>query len=93
MKLLHYLRKGRLCGGFRSLLAISFVKSVNATRSVDELLFASEERVASGANFHMQVTLPSGTGLKSFAAGANDVDLSVFGVNSRFHYFFSRSLL
>ena len=85
--------KGALSGGFRGLFAISLVKTIDATGGIYQLLFARKERVASRADFYVQVTLASRTGFKGFATGADDVDFGVFGVNSRFHYFFSRPLL
>jgi len=41
-------------GGF---LAIAFVEAIDAPGSIDELLFAGEEGVASRANFDVQVAL------------------------------------
>jgi hypothetical protein len=83
-------KKGVLRSGFRGLFPISLVKAIDASCRIYQLLFAGKERVASRADFHVQVTLACRTGFESFATGADNVDFSVFGVNSRFHYFFSR---
>ena len=72
----------------RWFLAITFIEAVNASCGIDQLLFSGKERMASGTDFDVQVTLASRAGLESFAASAGDRDFSVFGVDSWFHYFF-----
>jgi len=57
--------------GRRSLLPIFSVESLNASCGIDQLLLAREERVAGGANFHVQVS-SSRAGLEGIAADAGD---------------------
>jgi hypothetical protein len=77
-----------LCGScaFGSgFLAIALVEAINPSGSIDQLLFAGEERVASRANFDVQVVLLSGAGLERLAASAGNSYIDVFWVNSWFH--------
>lgn len=43
--------------GFWGLLAISLVKAIDSSRRVYQFLLAGEKRVASGADFHVQLVL------------------------------------
>ena len=70
----------------RGLLAVALVEAVYASGSVHKLLLARKERVALGADFHLQVILARGAGLKLVAAGAVYVDFVVFGMDSLFHF-------
>lgn len=69
----------------RSLLAIAFVKAVNASSGVNQLLLAGEKRMACRTNFHMQIALFGRMRLKGLAAGAGHGYLVILGVNSWFH--------
>ena len=49
-----------LCGScaFRGwFLAVTLIEAIDASRGIDQLLFAGEERVAGRANFDVQVAL------------------------------------
>ena len=59
-------------------------EALDATRSVDQLLFAGEERVAVGADFRVDVAFVRGAGGEVVAAGADDANLVVIGVNFLF---------
>jgi hypothetical protein len=64
--------------------AITTREFFNASRGIDELLFAREKRMASGADADFNVT-PGRAGMINRAAGANDIGLYVFRMNARFH--------
>src|SRR5437762_14355015 len=70
----------------RSLFAVTLIEAIHASRSVNQLLFAGEKGMASGADFNMQVALFSGARGKSLAAGAGNSDLAIFRMNLWFHY-------
>ena len=77
-----------LCGScaFGSgFLAIALVEAIDASRGIDQLLFAGKERVASRANFDVQIALLRGAGFERFAASAGNGYIDVFWVNSWFH--------
>jgi hypothetical protein len=77
-----------LCGGgaFSGwFLAVALVEAIDASRGIDQLLFAGEERVASRANFDVQVALLGRAGLECLAASAGNSYIDVFWVNSWFH--------
>ena len=77
-----------LCGsrGFGGwFLAIALVEAIDTSGSIDELLFAGEEGVASRANFDVQVALLGRAGRECFAASAANGYINVFWVNSWFH--------
>ena len=77
-----------LCGScaFGSgFLAVALVEAIDAPGSIDELLFAGEEGVASRANFDVQVALLGRAGRECFAASAANGYIDVFWVNSWFH--------
>ncbi len=77
------LSRGRAFRG--SLLAITFVESIHASGRVNQLLLAGEKRVASRADFNVQVAFFGRTRLKSFAAGAGNSDLAILWMNLWFH--------
>ena len=66
-------------------LAVALVEAIDASRSIDQLLFAGKERVASRANFDVQVALFGRAGLEGLAASAGNSYVDVFWVNSWFH--------
>jgi hypothetical protein len=75
------------CGSrFRGLFTVTLVKSVNASCCVDQFLLAGKKRVTCGADFHMQVALPRGAGLKRLTAGAGNGYLVIGGMNFWLHY-------
>ena len=69
-------------------LAIALVEPVYSARCIYQLLFSGKERVTSRANFHVQVSFTRGARLKGLSTSAGYGYFSIFGVNSRFHYFF-----
>ena len=80
-----------LCGRFSSwLLAITLVKAIDAARGVNQFLFSSKKWVTGRTDFYVQVAFAGRARLKGVATSTGDCDFSVFRVNSRFHYFFSR---
>jgi hypothetical protein len=81
------------CSFLGWLFAITLVEAINASCGVDQFLLSSEKRVTGGADFNVEVTFTRGPSLKRLATGTGDSDFGVFRVYSRFHYFFSRSLL
>jgi hypothetical protein len=64
------------------------LEAVDTPFGVNQLLAAREERVAAGANFHTQVTLMRGSGLKRMPARARDFYEVISGVDAVFHLFF-----
>lgn len=58
---------------------------VNTTGSVDDLLLACIEWMASGANFNLQIFAKRRLGFEGIAATAMDGDGLVFGMNIRLH--------
>ena len=64
---------------------VALVEAVNASRSVNQLLLAGEKRVASGADFNVQVAFFGGACLKSFAAGAGNGYLGISWMYLWFH--------
>jgi hypothetical protein len=81
--------RGRGLGGF---FAVTLVEAIDTSCGIDELLFTSEERVASRTDFDVQVTFLGGASLECFATRTADVYFDVFGVNSRFHLTLVRAL-
>src|SRR6476661_6285060 len=78
-----------LCGGGAFggwFLAIALVEAIDASRSVDQLLFAGEEGVASRTNFDVQVALLGRARCERLAASAGYIYIDVFWVNSWFHF-------
>ena len=77
-----------LCGScaFGSgFLAIALVEAIDASCGVDQLLLAGKERVASGADFNVQVALLGRARRERLAASAGNCDIDVFWMNSWFH--------
>jgi hypothetical protein len=75
------------CGSaFRwSLLAVALIETIHASRRVNQLLLAREKRMASRADFDVQVALLGGASLKRFAAGARNSNLGIVWMNLWFH--------
>ena len=67
-------------GGVR--LRILATEALHATGGVDHLLLAGKERVAVGADFHVNIALMGGAGLKAMTTGAYHADCFVVGMNS-----------
>jgi hypothetical protein len=77
-----------MCGSCvfgRWFLAVALVEAIDASRGIDQLLFAGEERVAGRANFDVQVALLGRARLERLAASAANIYFDVFWVNSWFH--------
>ena len=66
-------------------LAIALVEPINASGGVDQLLLTGEERVASRADFDVQVAFFGRASLEGLAASATNGDFDVFRMNSWFH--------
>ena len=66
-------------------LAVTLVETIHASGGIDQLLLTGEERVASRANFDVQVALLGRAGLECLAASAGNSYIDVFWVNSWFH--------
>jgi len=75
-------------GSFLVLPSVFLLKALDATRRVNQLLFAGEERMAIRADFDVNVFLGR-TRRPGGAAGANDMTFDVFWMNSFFHFRFS----
>src|SRR5713226_1103734 len=72
------------CGALgRSLLAVTFVETIDSARRVNQFLFSSKERMTSGANFHVQVSLAGGARIKCLATGTGNGYFGVFRMDSR----------
>ena len=65
--------------------AIALIEAIDASRRIDQLLFAGEERVTSRANFDVQIALFGGARLERLATSAGNSYIDVFWVNSWFH--------
>jgi hypothetical protein len=63
-------------------------EAINATLGIHELLFAREEGVAVGADFHAHVTFVRGPGLEGMTARAGHLNYVIGGVDASFHLFF-----
>ena len=77
-----------LCGGCALggwFLAIALIEAIDSPGSIDQLLLAGKERVASRANFDVQVAFLGRAGLERLAASAGNIYFDVFWVNSWFH--------
>ena len=64
--------------------AVTLFESFNPSGSVNKLLLAGKERMALGANFHLQLLL-GGTSLKRLTAYATDDCLAILGMDFLFH--------
>ena len=71
--------------GFGFLLGVPPVETIDAPRSIDQLLLTGKERMAGRTNFHVQVVFACGSSLKGLAAGAGNCYIDVFWVDSWFH--------
>jgi hypothetical protein len=67
-------------GGLAS-LGVLAAEPLHATCRVNQALFAGEERVAIGANFHVNVALVGRPGLKVVSAGAHNLHRGVVWMN------------
>jgi len=75
-------RGSGFCGGVGVFLGETF----DATRGVQQLLLAGEERVAIGTDFNVQpVTFYGGAGLEIVSASAVNSNGMVVGMNTGFH--------
>jgi len=64
--------------------AVAARELLDATRGIDEFLFAREKRMASGANADFNIT-PRRARVVNRAASAADFRLVIFRMNGRFH--------
>src|SRR5208283_3574674 len=84
---------GRLCdksgpgtSGLRCFfLGVFATETFHAARRVHELLLAGEERMATGADFYVDVALVGRAGGKAVAACAHDADFVVSGMYGCLH--------
>src|SRR5262245_19854574 len=67
------------------LLRVFLLESFDATRGIDQLLFAGEKRMAIRANFNVDLFFGR-TRRARGAAGAHDLTFDVFGMNAFFHF-------
>src|SRR5205814_10580084 len=76
-----------LCGsGFGSGVGVLFGEAFDAARGVHELLFAGEETMAIGTNFHPKhIALDGGARTESVSAGAVDGYGVIVGMNTGLH--------
>ena len=58
---------------------------IDAAGGVNQLLAASEEGVAVGADFNADIALVRGTRFEDVATGADDIEFVVSGMNTGFH--------
>lgn len=65
--------------------AVLLAELLNTTSGIDDLLFASIERMALGAHFNVQIAAVGGTRLEHVTAAACDVDLFVIRVGFGLH--------
>jgi len=73
-------------GAFGSgFLAVTFVKAIDASCGIDQLLFTRKEGMASRTDFDVQVALLGGASFECLAARAGDGYFNIFGMNSWFH--------
>ncbi len=64
--------------------AVAARELLDATRGIDELLFARKKRMASGANADFNIT-PRRARVVNRATSAADFRLVIFWMNGRFH--------
>lgn len=76
---------GNLLALGSALGSVTLFKAVNASGGIDQFLFASEERVAVGANFYTDVALVGGTRGEHVGARTNHFDIVIGRVDSGFH--------
>src|ERR1700690_1964550 len=87
MGLSYFLRDRLFLLGFGGVadLLILFLETVGAAFGVDQLLFAGEKRVATGADFYADVAFMRRAGAELMSAGAGHIHFFIGGVDSRFH--------
>ena len=68
------------------LAAKAAIEAVHTSAGIDQLLLASVERMALGANFDVDLRL-GGTSLDHIAARAGDGAVNVVGMDTLFHSF------
>ena len=92
MQVLQNSSKTKLLSGRlrRGLFTIALVEAIYAAGGVNELLFTGKERMASRADFYVQLAFFRRASLKCFSARTGNANFGVFRMDSRFHYFFSR---
>jgi hypothetical protein len=61
-------------------------EAVHASSRIDQLLFTSKERMAGGADFHSDIALVRRARFEGMAAGADDINFVVSGVNTGLHF-------
>ena len=64
---------------------VTFVEAIDASRGIDQLLFAGEERVAGRTYFDVQIALASRASFEALATRAGNCYLVIVWVNSWFH--------
>ena len=77
-----------LCGGSGvgcGFLTVTLVEAIDASSGIDELLFSGKERMASRADFYVQVTFLGRARLERLATSAGNGYFGVLGVYSWFH--------
>ena len=84
-----------LCGCCRfgsGFLSIALVEAIDASRGIDQLLFAGEERVACRTDFDVQIAFLGRASFERLATSATNGNFDVFWVNSWFHLTLRHSL-
>jgi hypothetical protein len=76
-----------LCGVGLGCVALGVLaaEALHATGRVEQFLLAGEERVATGADFYVQIAFVGGPGYKIVAARANHADFAICGMDGCFH--------
>src|ERR1700692_3264007 len=87
MGLSYFLRDRLFLLGFGGVadLLILLLETVDAAFGVDQLLFAGEKRVATGADFYADVALMRRAGAELMSAGAGHIHFFVGRGDTRFH--------
>ena len=78
------LRRG-LCSLVAARGLVLPLELIDAARGVHQFLAAREERMAGRADLHADIALVRRARLEGVAAGANDVDFLVSGMNTSLH--------
>jgi hypothetical protein len=79
--------------GSGSTASVAFVKSIDASGRIDEFLLTSKERMASRADFYVQVVFHRRASLERASARTDDRNFVVVWMYFRFHngfHFFRR---
>jgi hypothetical protein len=71
--------------GSAGAFAVTLAEFLNATRRVNDFLFAGIKRMAGGAHFDMKRATQCRTRFKGIATAAGDFDFGVFRMNIGFH--------